>query len=169
MFRGEIAHLSGDFLAATVFSIGPFYNLRPQIIANDRSERCNQDGFRFTNAATCSRFTRHPAMALSANTRAALPNSRSDSNTLWAIRDNITFSSNAPDCLPTVTVTSLPIPGTTAIVAALAMTGLILPGMMLEPGYTEGKVISPNPAVGPLLIHRRSLAIFIRLTATVLS
>ena len=49
------------------------------------------------------------------------------------------------------------------------MTGLTLPGMMLEPGCRSGRWISPSPARGPELIHRRSLQILVRLTATTLA
>ncbi len=52
---------------------------------------------------------------------------------------------------------------------ASGITGLTLPGMMLLPGCRAGSVISPRPASGPLFIQRRSLAIFIRLTASTLS
>ena len=40
---------------------------------------------------------------------------------------------------------------------------------MLEPGSFSGKVSSPNPLLGPLPKNLISLAIFIKLTATVLS
>ena len=49
------------------------------------------------------------------------------------------------------------------------ITGLTLPGMIELPGCTSGSTISPRPARGPEPSHRMSLAIFIRLTATVLS
>ena len=49
------------------------------------------------------------------------------------------------------------------------ITGLTLPGMMLEPGWMAGSVISPSPQRGPLFMSRTSLAIFIRLAATLLS
>ena len=49
------------------------------------------------------------------------------------------------------------------------MTGFTFPGMMELPGWTSGRAISPMPARGPDPSHRRSLQIFIRLTATVLS
>ena len=52
---------------------------------------------------------------------------------------------------------------------ASGMTGLTFPGMMLEPGCRAGSSISPRPASGPEFIQRRSLPIFIRLTATVFS
>ena len=37
---------------------------------------------------------------------------------------------------------------------------MIFPGMMEDPGEREGRVISPNPALGPELIILRSFAIF---------
>ena len=49
-----------------------------------------------------------------------------------------------------------------------AMTGLTLPGMIDEPGWTAGSSISPIPARGPEPSQRMSLAIFSRLTAIVL-
>ena len=49
------------------------------------------------------------------------------------------------------------------------MTGLTLPGMMELPGWTAGRSISPMPARGPEPSHLTSLAIFMRLTAMVLS
>src|SRR4051794_29577278 len=42
------------------------------------------------------------------------------------------------------------------------MTGLTLPGMMEEPGWTGGSSISPRPARGPEPIQRMSLAILVR-------
>ena len=52
---------------------------------------------------------------------------------------------------------------------ASGMTGFTLPGMMLLPGWRSGRLISPRPARGPEPIQRRSLAIFVRLTAIVRS
>ena len=51
---------------------------------------------------------------------------------------------------------------------ASGITGFTLPGMMLLPGCSAGSAISPSPASGPLFIQRRSLAIFISATASVL-
>jgi hypothetical protein len=39
------------------------------------------------------------------------------------------------------------------------MTGLILPGMMEEPGCNAGRVISKSPALGREDIRRKSLQI----------
>ena len=38
---------------------------------------------------------------------------------------------------------------------ASGMTGLTLPGMMLDPGCNAGNAISPIPASGPAFIQRR--------------
>ncbi len=64
-----------------------------------------------------------------------------------------------------VMVASLPMTSAATIAAASGITGLTLPGMMLLPGCSAGSAISPRPASGPLFIQRRSLAIFITLTA----
>ena len=66
-------------------------------------------------------------------------------------------------------VASLPITCAATITVASGITGLTLPGMMLLPGCNAGNAISPKPANGPLFIQRRSLAIFMRLTATTFS
>ncbi len=46
-----------------------------------------------------------------------------------------------------------------------AITGLTLPGMMLEPGWTAGSFSSPMPQRGPEPSQRISLAIFVSATA----
>ena len=65
--------------------------------------------------------------------------------------------------------TSLPTTCAQAISVASQITGLTLPGMMLEPGCRSGSRISPSPARGPEDIQRRSLQILVRLTATTFS
>ena len=67
-----------------------------------------------------------------------------------------------------VAVVSLPRTWQQAMMAASAMTGLTLPGMMEEPGWTAGRMSSPMPQRGPEPSQRMSLAIFVRLTAMVL-
>ena len=47
-----------------------------------------------------------------------------------------------------------------------AITGLTLPGIIEEPGWTAGSVISASPVSGPELISRRSLAIRISSSAS---
>ena len=55
------------------------------------------------------------------------------------------------------------------MVSASLCVGLTLPGMMDEPGSFSGMLNSPMPLRGPLASQRTSLAIFIRLAASVLS
>lgn len=52
---------------------------------------------------------------------------------------------------------------------ASGMTGFTLPGMIDEPGWRSGRLISASPVRGPDAIQRRSLAIFVRPTAMVRS
>ena len=92
-----------------------------------------------------------------------------DSRRLWAATGIMTFSSKLPDCPAIAMVVSLPITCAQTIVADSAITGFTLPGMMELPGWTSGSAISPMPARGPEPSQRRSLQIFIKLTATVLS
>ena len=80
----------------------------------------------------------------------------------------MTFSSKLLPCASAIVmVTWLPITWAAACATDSAMTGLILPGMIDEPGCTSGRAISPNPARGPDPSQRTSLAIFNMLTATV--
>ncbi len=80
----------------------------------------------------------------------------------------MTFSWKVTRLRGDVMVASLPITWAATIATASGTTGFTLPGMMLLPGCRAGSAISPRPASGPLFIQRRSLAIFIRLTATTL-
>ena len=64
---------------------------------------------------------------------------------------------------------SLPNTCTATIVSASLCVGLILPGMIDEPGSLSGIVISPKPARGPLAYRRTSLAIFIAMPPSVRS
>src|SRR5437867_735205 len=52
------------------------------------------------------------------------------------------------------------------MITASQITGFTLPGMMLDPGWTAGSVISARPQRGPLFMRRTSPAILIRLAAT---
>jgi hypothetical protein len=56
-----------------------------------------------------------------------------------------------------------------SIVIASLCVGFTLPGMIDEPGSFSGMLSSPMPLRGPLASQRTSLAIFIRLAASVLS
>ena len=55
------------------------------------------------------------------------------------------------------------------MVSASHCVGLTLPGMMDDPGSFSGRLSSPRPQRGPEPRYRMSLAIFIKLTASVLS
>jgi len=80
-----------------------------------------------------------------------------------------TLSSKWPFDPATDTVVWLPMICAQTIVRASHCVGLTLPGMMDEPGSLAGRMISPMPERGPEPSRRMSLAIFIRLTASVLS
>ena len=80
-----------------------------------------------------------------------------------------TFSSKLPDAPPIPTATSFPITCAATIVIASDCVGLTLPGMIELPGSFSGIVISPRPERGPEASQRTSLAIFIRVVASVLS
>ena len=82
---------------------------------------------------------------------------------------SMTLSSKLPLAPASVIVASLPMTCAHTMSVASGMTGLTLPGMMLEPGCRSGRWISPSPARGPELIQRRSLQILVRLTATTLA
>ena len=88
---------------------------------------------------------------------------------LRAITGSITFSSKLPEAPANVIAASLPITCAHTISVASGMTGLTLPGMMLDPGWRSGRWISARPVVGPLAIQRRSLQIFTSPTAYVRS
>ncbi len=88
---------------------------------------------------------------------------------LWAISGRNTFSSKLPDAPPMLIATSLPNTWQHSIVSASLCVGLTLPGMIDEPGSFSGMRSSPMPLRGPLASQRMSLAIFIRLAASVFS
>ena len=77
----------------------------------------------------------------------------------------MTFSWKLPDWPATVIAASLPMTCAATIATASGITGLTLPGMIDDPGCSAGSEISANPDCGPEFIQRKSLAIFIRLTA----
>ena len=91
-----------------------------------------------------------------------------DSSRLWAATGIMTFISKLPDWPATVIAASFPMTCAATWQTDSGITGLTLPGMIELPGCTSGSSISPSPARGPEPSHRMSLAIFIRLTATVL-
>src|SRR6266699_3659697 len=92
-----------------------------------------------------------------------------DCSRLYAVTGIMTLISKLPDCPAIVIVVWLPITCAQTIQTDSAITGLTLPGMIELPGCTAGRSISPIPARGPEPSQRILLAIFIRLTAIVLS
>ena len=88
---------------------------------------------------------------------------------LCATSGRNTFSSKLPLAPPMLMATSLPSTWAHSMVSASHCVGFTLPGMMDEPGSFSGMVISPMPQRGPLASHRTSLAIFVRLAASVFS
>ena len=76
-----------------------------------------------------------------------------------------TFSSKLPCDAAMDTATSLPMTCTATIVTASHWVGLTLPGMIDEPGWRGGRLISFSPQRGPDESSRRSLQIFESFTA----
>ena len=89
--------------------------------------------------------------------------------TLWAMSGLKTFNCNCPCKPPTTTAWPLPITWAQTIVSASHCVGLTLPGMIELPGSFSGSASSPSPERGPLPSSRRSLAILVMPTATVVS
>ena len=79
------------------------------------------------------------------------------------------LSCNWPASAAKVTVTSLPMTSKATWLTTSGMTGLTLPGMMLDPACTGGRLISFSPARGPEDSRRRSLQILDSFTAMRLS
>ena len=75
------------------------------------------------------------------------------------------FSSSWPASAAIVIVTSFPIILKATWLTTSGITGLTLPGIIDEPFCLAGRLISPNPALGPDDINRRSLAILDKVTA----
>ena len=78
-----------------------------------------------------------------------------------------TLSSKLPIEPAIAVAVSLPSTCTQTIVSASDCVGFTLPGMIDEPGSFSGSSSSPSPARGPEPSQRMSLAIFMRLTASV--
>ena len=82
-----------------------------------------------------------------------------------AISGSMTFSWKLPEAPAMPTAASLAETRVAAIATASGITGLTLPGMMLEPGCSAGSEISASPASGPEFIQRRSFEILSSATA----
>jgi hypothetical protein len=88
---------------------------------------------------------------------------------LCAIKGRKTLSSSWPRIAPIVIAVSLPITCAATCVTDSHSTGLTLPGMIEDPGWSDGRRSSPSPARGPLASRRTSSAIFASDAAIVLS
>ena len=104
-------------------------------------------------------------MVLSASSVLEVESNRMDSKSELPITGIATFSSKFPVDPAQATVWSFPITLAQTISTASGITGLTLPGIIEDPGCKSGMESSPSPAFGPDPIHRRSLLIFVRLTA----
>ena len=91
---------------------------------------------------------------------------RIESSTLCAMTGIITFSSSCPCSAAIATVVSQPMTWKQTWFTISGIDGLILPGMIDEPGCTAGSLISSMPVRGPITIRRRSLAILLRSIAS---
>jgi hypothetical protein len=97
-----------------------------------------------------------PASARSASARALEATSRSLCSSRWAISGSMVLSWKLPDWPASAMAASLPTTAATAIATASGITGLTLPGMMLEPGCSSGRRHLAEPGQGPEFIQRRS-------------
>ena len=75
------------------------------------------------------------------------------------------LSSNCPASAAIVIVTSFPMILNATWFTTSGITGFTLPGIMEEPFCFAGRLIYPNPALGPDDISLKSFAIFDSVTA----
>ena len=76
----------------------------------------------------------------------------------------MTFSSSCPAWAASAIAWSAPMTWNETMESISAMTGLTLPGMMEEPGWRAGSVISARPVFGPEARSLKSPDIFTRST-----
>lgn len=88
-----------------------------------------------------------------------------DCRRLYMIIGHMTLSSNWLFCAEISIVLSFPRTWAQIISTHSKIEGFTFPGMMDEPGWTAGRVISLSPACGPEFIILRSLEMFSRLIA----
>src|SRR5699024_12173753 len=88
-----------------------------------------------------------------------------DWNREWAMIGSKTLSCSCPASTAMDTVTSAPATEYATWETDSGMTGLTLPGMIDDPAWRAGRLISPRPACGPEASRRRALALFALLGA----
>ena len=125
------------------------------------------DGEDSAKARALSTLASRPSIVLSAKTLQEFDSSRMDSKTALPITGMATLSSNEPLAPAQLTVESLPTTRAQTINTASGITGFTFPGIIDEPGCKSGILISASPVFGPEPIQRRSLLIFVKLTAMV--
>ena len=122
-------------------------------------------GFRCTQALMRSSFTSNPSIPFSPRSRVAFARIVMDWRMLCAVTGSITLSWNSPRGVGE---------GNDGVVADhlgsyhpchLRYYRVCFPRHHGNSGCRDGSRISASPATGPLFIHRRSLAIFMRLVA----
>jgi len=112
-----------------------------------------------------STFAVMPATHLVRSATHALPSRRSDSNIACASTGSMTLSWSWPASAACVIVTSLPMTLKQTWLTTSGITGFTLAGMIDDPAWSSGRLISPSPARGPEDSRRRSLQIFDSLAA----
>ncbi len=122
-----------------------------------------------TCAASRSVFAVIPSMQFTRSVLAAFRSQLSDCSSECAMTGSNALSCSCPPSAAMVTVTSAPAMENATWLTTSGITGLTLPGMMLDPAWRGGRLISPSPACGPDDSSRRSLQIFDSLMALRLS
>ena len=151
-------------------SIGDFGDFGRFVVADDRrQDRCSWKGS--IQGCRCISRGRLPSPLTQRRAKTWLPLASSSmaSRRLCAMTGIMTFSSKLPKLPLKVMAASLPRTWAQTCSSISHITGLTLPGMMEEPGWVAGRRNSPKPRRGPEPSKRMSLAILMRLTATVLS
>ena len=124
---------------------------------------------RALDATRCSRFTSIPVTQCAvSDAKARLIHSMLCSRP-WQMIGSKALSWSCPPSAAMVTVMSLPTTEKATWLTISGITGLTLPGMMLDPAWRGGSRSSPSPAWGPDESSRRSLQILETLTAVRLS
>src|SRR3569833_576587 len=110
------------------------------------------------NSLQRSRSTLSPRKLNSVAALMPLVSQSMASNRAEPIAGIITLSSSCPACVMCAIAASCPSTWKQTWLSISNITGLTLPGMMLEPGCTAGSRISPMPVRGPEASRRMSFA-----------
>ena len=149
--------------------MGFLCDLRSPIVADKRRKRRDHREAALHISRQRSRLASMPVMHFSVKAVITLAVNSMDSISFSAMIGIMTFNSKLPAWPQKVMVASQPMTCAATWSTDSQITGLTLPGMIEEPGWVSGRLISPRPHLGPEASQRRSLAIFVRLTANVFS